>query len=84
MQLVCPPARSDPASAWVTARWRNYLRRAEVARLSWPLPEGLDDETLERRLFSPTPPAKPSGSTLIRPVASAFATAVWLTPRCAA
>ena len=27
---------------------------------------------------------EPSGSALIRPVASAFATAVWLTPRCAA
>ena len=36
----------------------EYLRRAEVAGLSWPLPEGLDDETLERRLFPPTPPAK--------------------------
>lgn len=36
----------------------EYLRRAEVAGLFWPLPEGLDDETLERRLFPPTPPAK--------------------------
>ena len=36
----------------------EYLRRAEVAGLSWPLPAGLDDETLERRLFPPTPPAK--------------------------
>ena len=36
----------------------EYLRRAEVAGLSWPLPEGLDDETLERRLFPPPPPSK--------------------------
>ena len=38
----------------------NYLRRAEEAGLSWPLPEDLDDEALERRLF-PGPPARPEG-----------------------
>ena len=36
----------------------DYLRRAEVAGLSWPLPEGLDEEALERRLFPPLPPAQ--------------------------
>ena len=36
----------------------DYLRRAEVAGLSWPLPEGLDEEALERRLFPPQPPAQ--------------------------
>ena len=36
----------------------DYLRRAEVAGLSWPLPEGLDEEALERRLFPPQPSAQ--------------------------
>ncbi|MCH8853212.1 MAG: IS21 family transposase [Planctomycetes bacterium] len=31
----------------------EYLRRAAGAGLSWPLPEGLDDGELERRLFPP-------------------------------
>ena len=29
----------------------HCLQRAEAAGLSWPLPEGLDDEELERRLY---------------------------------
>jgi transposase len=29
----------------------GYLARAKLAGLSWPLPEGLDDEALEKRLF---------------------------------
>lgn len=33
----------------------DYLRRALAAGLSWPLPEGLSDEQIERRLF-PEPP----------------------------
>lgn len=36
----------------------EYLRRAEVAGLSWPLPEGLDEVELERQLFPPPPPSK--------------------------
>ena len=36
----------------------DYLRRAEVAGLYWPLPDGLDEEALERRLFPPPPPAQ--------------------------
>ncbi len=31
----------------------DYLRRAEAAGLHWPLPEGLDEATLEQRLFPP-------------------------------
>jgi transposase len=33
----------------------EYLYRAEAAGLSWPLPESLSDEDLERRLFPPAP-----------------------------
>ena len=29
----------------------DYLRRAKVAGLSWPLPEGMDERALEARLF---------------------------------
>ena len=29
----------------------GYVRRARLAGLSWPLPEGLDDESLELLLF---------------------------------
>lgn len=29
----------------------EYVRRAEAAELGWPLPEGLDDASLEQRLF---------------------------------
>jgi len=32
---------------------KRYLRRAERAGLSWPLPEELDDAALEARLFPP-------------------------------
>src|SRR5574340_866242 len=34
---------------------RDYLLRAEAAGLSWPLPEELDEEALERMLFPPPP-----------------------------
>jgi transposase len=34
----------------------DYLRRAKLAGLVWPVPETLDDVTLEARLF-PTPQA---------------------------
>jgi len=33
----------------------EYLRRAEAAGLTWPLPAGLDEAALERRLFPPPP-----------------------------
>jgi DNA-binding transcriptional regulator LsrR (DeoR family) len=34
----------------------SYVSRARAAGLSWPLPAGMDDTALERRLF-PGPPA---------------------------
>src|SRR5438105_10887770 len=47
----------------------EYLRRARVVSITWPVPEGMDDAELERRLF--TPPsfeAKPArGDTANRP-----------------
>jgi transposase len=41
----------------------EYIRRAEEAGLSWPLPEGLDEAALERRLF----PLPQSMSKEVRP-----------------
>ena len=39
----------------------EYLRRAAVIGITWPMPEGLDDTELERRLFtSPTFDEKPA------------------------
>jgi hypothetical protein len=35
---------------------RRFLRRAEAAGLSWPLPPSLDDAGLEKKLFPPPPP----------------------------
>ena len=36
-----------------------YVQRAQVAGLSWPLPDGLDATTLEPRLFPPSPATGP-------------------------
>ena len=38
----------------------EYLRRASAAGLTWPLPEGLTDDALERQLFPP-PVTTPTG-----------------------
>lgn len=38
----------------------DYLRRARECGLDWPLPDGLDDTELERRLFPPLPAAADS------------------------
>lgn len=35
----------------------DYLRRAESAQLGWPLPEGLSEQEVERRLHDSGPPA---------------------------
>ena len=35
----------------------DYLRRAKVAGVSWPVPESVDDTGLERRLFPAPPPS---------------------------
>lgn len=42
---------------------RRYLKRLAAAGLSWPLPEDLDDATLEHRMFPP-PPVVPEGRPL--------------------
>jgi transposase len=34
----------------------DVIRRVEVAGLSWPLPEKLDEATLDARLYPPTAP----------------------------
>jgi len=38
----------------------DHLRRAKAAGLSWPLPDGLDDDALEALLFAkePAPPTE--------------------------
>jgi Transposase and inactivated derivatives len=38
---------------------RRYLDRAARAGLGWPLPPDLDDATLERTLYPPSPPPAP-------------------------
>jgi transposase len=35
---------------------RRYLERLKAAGLSWPLPDDLDEATLEKKLFPPPPP----------------------------
>ena len=42
----------------------EYVRRAQAASLSWPLPETLDEGTLERLLF-PAAPAQRAGAPLV-------------------
>src|SRR5260370_35014824 len=32
-----------------------YVQRAQVAGVSWPLPDGLDAATVEQQLFPPSP-----------------------------
>jgi len=44
----------------------EYVRRAEAAGLSWPLPEGMDDAQLEALLFPISSPS-PSGSFRLLP-----------------
>jgi transposase len=50
----------------------DYLRRAQAAGLSWPLPDTMDEGTLERRLFplrptrETTPPLMPDWSAVHR------------------
>lgn len=43
----------------------DYLKRAKTAGLSWPLPEGLDDDALERLLF--VQPGRPAGGGIPMP-----------------
>ncbi|MDP2326239.1 MAG: hypothetical protein Q8N51_19735, partial [Gammaproteobacteria bacterium] len=53
----------------------KYVRRAREAGLSWPLPEGLTDEELDRRVF-PASMAAESGppATRLRWLARCFRT----------
>ncbi len=37
---------------------QEYLLRARLAGLGWPLPEGLDDGTMERMLYPPAAPGR--------------------------
>ena len=41
----------------------DYVQRAGAAGLSWPLPDGLDDTELERRLFPPVDASQALAST---------------------
>jgi hypothetical protein len=41
----------------------EYVRRAAVAGLSWPIPDEIDDAELERRLFPPTDAASCAART---------------------
>jgi transposase len=43
---------------------QEYLRRAKAVGLGWPLPEGITEDDLERRLF-PAEPVNPTGKTPI-------------------
>ena len=43
----------------------EYLRRAAVIGLAWPIPDDLDEAALERRLF--TPPGFHAGPTQPQP-----------------
>lgn len=42
----------------------SYTRRARLAGLTWPLPQGLDDDSLELLLF-PAPPTVPDAEGLV-------------------
>jgi transposase len=47
----------------------EYLSRARVANLSWPLPDGLTEDDLEALLFpAPTGPASPGAAVLGKPL----------------
>jgi hypothetical protein len=46
----------------------DYVRRAALAGISWPLPAGLDDCELERRLF----PVPDAGASERRAIDCAF------------
>jgi hypothetical protein len=41
----------------------EYVRRAAMAGLSWPIPDEIDDAELERRLFPPADAGSPAART---------------------
>jgi len=61
LKFSCDLSISAIASSLSIARSTvsEYLGRAASAGLSWPLPDGMDDESVERLLF---PPALPRGT----------------------
>jgi len=51
------PARQIAKSCSIACSTvQEYLPRAHQAAIPWPLPEGMDDTTLENRLFPFQPP----------------------------
>jgi transposase len=46
---IAASCKLSPSTVW------EYVRRARLAGLGWPLPEDLDDEQLETKLFPPLP-----------------------------
>jgi len=65
LRYVCGHSGHQIAAAVGVSRYTvaEYLRRAAVVGITWPVPPELDDATLERRLF--TPPFAQAG--LLRP-----------------
>jgi transposase len=57
LKWACGQGRGNIAKSCGIAKSTvlDYLRRAEKAGLSWPLPEDLDDAALEQLLFPPAP-----------------------------
>lgn len=47
-----------------SATVHEYLTRAKGAGLSWPLPDGIDDDALEQKLFPPPAGSPPPGHAL--------------------
>ena len=43
----------------------EYLRRAGVVGITWPIPAELDDAALERRLFQPAPCRRRAGPAAV-------------------
>jgi transposase len=55
LKHVCGHSSHQIAAAIGVSRYTvaEYLRRAGVVGITWPVPSELDDAALERRLFSP-------------------------------
>jgi transposase len=52
MRAIAAAVRRSPSVV------HDCLGRFKASGLPWPLPEGIDDEDLERELYRPTPPAE--------------------------
>src|SRR5260370_11581384 len=57
-ELKLDQRQSDSSCSISVSTVHEYSKRAEGAKLSWPLPEGWDDTRLEAALY-PCPEAKP-------------------------